>query len=269
MLVTNALELKITFLDVLARVLKEPSASRVYSPDGSAVTIPLAAASGCYAVLDGDNFEAGSDNGVVHSFRVISNGSPNVLDVQFAGPLSLAQLVETAISGAGQFSPTNYPDFYNLVLPPGLEHVVFTGHGGVDFALGSAGDDVIALFDGPDLVYLSEGHDKLDLGVGRGDRVSAAYLGNGVEANLARGFVLEANTGSSSDLTDVEDVVGGGFQDLIVGNQRDNRLLGEAGNDVLSGRAGSDRLFGGDGRDILKGGEGDDFLWGEKAATSL
>ena len=81
---------------------------------------------------------------------------------------------------------------------------------------------------------------------------------------------------------DVELVVGGQGDDVLIGNNRTlngflggrgndvirgeggqvDALYGERGNDVLIGGQGVDGLFGGRGDDLLLGGSGDDFLDG-------
>jgi Ca2+-binding RTX toxin-like protein len=64
----------------------------------------------------------------------------------------------------------------------------------------------------------------------------------------------------------VENVIGGGGNDLLIGNALENVLNGGVGNDILLGGAGNDTLVGGpasgDGRDILFGGSGLDALRG-------
>ncbi|MFL5736328.1 MAG: hypothetical protein ACJ76P_03190 [Actinomycetota bacterium] len=51
--------------------------------------------------------------------------------------------------------------------------------------------------------------------------------------------------------SDVEDLVGGPFNDEIIGNDLDNRILGGDGDDVL---------VGGRGKDVVLGMRGDDTL---------
>jgi Ca2+-binding RTX toxin-like protein len=50
--------------------------------------------------------------------------------------------------------------------------------------------------------------------------------------------------------------------DVITGDERDNRIDALAGNDVIDGKAGNDSLLGNLGNDILTGGLGDDTLDG-------
>ncbi|MGJ5238900.1 S8 family serine peptidase [Bradyrhizobium oligotrophicum] len=72
--------------------------------------------------------------------------------------------------------------------------------------------------------------------------------------------------------TEIENAVTGDGNDVISGNQLDNKLHGMRGNDTLIGGAGSDTLSGGAGSDVLEGDEGaDQFLFDRAldAATNL
>jgi len=60
--------------------------------------------------------------------------------------------------------------------------------------------------------------------------------------------------------SDIEHVLGGRGNDLIVGNPAANHLVGKAGNDTICGGGGNDTLDGGTGSDQLFGQEGDDQL---------
>jgi serralysin len=60
----------------------------------------------------------------------------------------------------------------------------------------------------------------------------------------------------------IENARGGSGDDVIRGNEADNRLWGGAGNDELIAVAGNNVLRGGHGDDILRGGPGNDRLFG-------
>jgi Ca2+-binding RTX toxin-like protein len=61
---------------------------------------------------------------------------------------------------------------------------------------------------------------------------------------------------------DVEAVIGGTGDDLLVGNDADNTLIGGDGDDRIIGNGGNDTLLGGAGLDKLSGGDGRDLLDG-------
>lgn len=74
-----------------------------------------------------------------------------------------------------------------------------------------------------------------------------------------------------ADYVYIENVIAGSGNDIVFGNEMDNKLDGGSGNDQLFGYegvdeliggAGSDYLWGGDGHDALAGGAGGDFLSG-------
>jgi serralysin len=65
----------------------------------------------------------------------------------------------------------------------------------------------------------------------------------------------------------IENAVGSGQRDKLLGNAAGNSLNGGGGEDVLLGRSGNDRLTGGAGADRLLGGGGNDVLIG--AANDL
>ena len=67
---------------------------------------------------------------------------------------------------------------------------------------------------------------------------------------------------SISRTTWIENAVGGGGNDTLIGNAIANTLTGNAGNDVISGGGGNDILNGGAGNDTLTGGAGNDELHG-------
>lgn len=62
--------------------------------------------------------------------------------------------------------------------------------------------------------------------------------------------------------TVIENVNAAGGNDLVVGNNANNRLSGAGGADSIGGGAGDDNLFGDEGDDFLQGDAGDDFLSG-------
>ena len=76
------------------------------------------------------------------------------------------------------------------------------------------------------------------------------------------------NGGDGDDLlsgADGDDRLNGGDgDDTLFGGEGDDRLIGGDGSDFLSGGEGEDWLTGGDGNDILNGGAGDDFLDGNE-----
>lgn len=126
-----------------------------------------------------------------------------------------------------------------------------TGDGGANAIDGGAGNDVMAGGGGADTLIGGAGTDTADY----------SASGAGVTVNLTTG------TGSGGDaqgdvLSQIENLLGSNFADLLTGDGNANSLTGGAGDDSLFGGAGSDSLFGGDGNDLLQGGAGSDRLEG-------
>jgi len=66
----------------------------------------------------------------------------------------------------------------------------------------------------------------------------------------------------------IENAIGGGGNDTIIGNDAANVLTGNAADDIINGNGGADTLNGGTGADQLFGGDGDDVVFWD-AADSL
>ncbi|ANG63895.1 hypothetical protein A8C75_16365 [Marinobacterium aestuarii] len=83
-------------------------------------------------------------------------------------------------------------------------------------------------------------------------------------ADAAQDTALIAGT-----LSNINDLIGSGFDDELTGDAQANRLDGGAGDDTLKGGAESDTLIGGKGSDSLQGEAGDDTYTVESKWTSL
>jgi Ca2+-binding RTX toxin-like protein len=89
--------------------------------------------------------------------------------------------------------------------------------------------------------------------------------------HLADGVAIDG-FGHIDRLSNIENVRGTVFGDLIFGDDLDNFLQGIGGDDVLDGALGDDILSGGSGSDTLTGGGGADrflFLAGEIGADTI
>lgn len=118
---------------------------------------------------------------------------------------------------------------------------------------------------GNDQLFGSEGIDILDGGLdddlingGSGiDTVRFQSATGGVNVNLVTGTA----TGNGSDtLSQIENVEGTSFADV---------LRGDGENNVLNGYDGNDQIFGGSGDDILNGGDGNDTIYATTDGGSL
>jgi Ca2+-binding RTX toxin-like protein len=82
------------------------------------------------------------------------------------------------------------------------------------------------------------GNDTID-GKGGEDRASYSLSPSGVNVNLATG-VASDGWGGSDMLANIENIRGSAYNDVLVGNDQDNRLEGNGGNDTIDGGAGFD-----------------------------
>ncbi len=91
---------------------------------------------------------------------------------------------------------------------------------------------------------------------------------NAVAANM--NLATDAATGiDASRVTWAIDVVGSGFNDIIIGDARANILSGGAGKDDVRGGAGHDKVHGGAGDDKVFGDDGDDYVDGGDGNDTL
>jgi Ca2+-binding RTX toxin-like protein len=127
-----------------------------------------------------------------------------------------------------------------------------TGDLGADTLNGGAGDDVFltgAVSDGLDTISGGTGVDTID------------YSGRAVFVNVTLAPSSPSGIAGEGDLlaTDMENVIGTDYNDIIVGNASANELVGGLGDDTLSGLAGDDVLEGGGAAEanILDCGAGD------------
>ncbi len=143
---------------------------------------------------------------------------------------------------------------------------VLQGLAGDDFISGGGGDDTLKGGDGDDRLLGGSGSNSIEGGNGidtvdysasafavavggetgtTHELLNLNFNGNVLDIDFENGLILH------DTLSDIENVAGSRFNDM---------LAGDAGTNVLSGGAGDDAIFGKGGSDIEKGGEGNDWL---------
>ncbi|MEF8730116.1 MAG: Calx-beta domain-containing protein [Accumulibacter sp.] len=164
-----------------------------------------------------------------------------------------------AMAPAGDVDADGIPDFLVSTAGPGNVGVTYVVLGkdaedvrGDDLLEGGAGDDVLSGGGGNDTLSGASGTDTADY----------SQAGGAVIVDLAGGSANSAGDGSHDTLTDVENVIGSAFNDVLSGTDGDNVLDGGGGRDHLTARAGNDILRGGTAEDTMDGGSGDDQLDG-------
>ena len=137
------------------------------------------------------------------------------------------------------------------------------GNSGVNYFNSRAGDDTIQAGDGNDSIDISTGGTStygtkvIDGGAGFDTIDIDGYAKSGITVDVAAGTMSgggDAGAGNAT-LSNIERVVGGGFNDSIIGDAGANQLEGRSGNDTLAGAGGVDTLFGGAGNDSFVFGE--------------
>lgn len=121
---------------------------------------------------------------------------------------------------------------------------ILTGGQGQDIVNGGAGDDVI------NALTVGGTEDFIDGGAGI-DTLSFAAVNSNLYVDVEF---------SGSQLTSIENVIGGAASDTLLGTSAANYLVGGSGDDGLHGRGGDDLLEGGAGNDNLHGGSGTNTL---------
>jgi Ca2+-binding RTX toxin-like protein len=147
---------------------------------------------------------------------------------------------------------------FDDVLRGGEANDTLSGGGGDDRLVGEGGDDIL---------LGGLGADTLVGGTGK-DTASYDNAARGLTASLETPLV---NTGEAAGdrYSQVENLQGSAYDDVIIGNKGTNALFGGSGADSLQGGDGSDTLYGGLGADLLDGGAGADKLYGEAGQDRL
>lgn len=129
---------------------------------------------------------------------------------------------------------------------------------GQDRLMGGSADDQLFGEDGGDQLTGGAGANLLDGGAGS-DLADYSSATQSVIIDLNDGVVTNNGHGLVDTLISIESLIGGAFNDVLIGEASDNQIWGGLGSDYLVGLAGNDILEGGAGAaNTLQGGLGDD-----------
>jgi Ca2+-binding RTX toxin-like protein len=155
--------------------------------------------------------------------------------------LSLTSIQDTGSSGSDTLS--------------GIENLIGSRYD--DLLAGSSGENVLDGDAGDDILEGGAGDDTLIGGTGS-DTASYGSAPDGVDITL--GGSAADGYGYADDLTDIENLIGSDYDDILTGDGAANILIGGDGVDELHGAAGDDVLEGGAGNDLMTGGAGIDTV---------
>ncbi len=131
---------------------------------------------------------------------------------------------------------------------------------GVEDLVGGAGDDRLLGDDADNRLDGGRGSDVLR-GFGGLDTADYSQRDQAVFVDLSDPLAVDGERDEYDDVgADVERVLGGTGDDVLIGSPVANELDGGAGDDLLSGGEDADTLVGGAGDDIADGGAGADIV---------
>jgi Ca2+-binding RTX toxin-like protein len=142
---------------------------------------------------------------------------------------------------------------------------------GYDFATsnlhGGAGDDKLYGGAANDVLVGDAGADQFNGGAGI-DMVSYITASSSVTADMLSAASTQGDAAGDT-FSQVENLAGSQFGDILSGDNVNNTILGLSGGDYLFGRGGDDGLEGGLGGDFLDGGDGIDTAGYGNAASGV
>ena len=220
------------------------------------------------------DFSAGVANGVTIDLRqtAVQSVSPGTA-ITLQGTIELVYGTQAGDSITGN-GADNFID-------GGTGNDALYGFEGNDRLYGGAGNDVLSGMSGDDLLFGGTGSDQYrfvmdgsdgadsviehssDAGIDTLDYSQGWWMGVKIDiANMRTKQQLNPWMAVTLYGSGIENVDGTQRDDVIVGNDLNNRLSGNGGNDLLDGANGMDYLLGGDGNDNMYGGNGIDWLDG-------
>ena len=187
---------------------------------------------------------------------------------------STAVTIDLADNGAATTGSDGWADGDTLRY---IENLI--GSGGDDRLTGNNLANILRGEDGNDRLEGGAGEDTLNGGAGadwayysrssKGVRVDLTLTGEQRDFDGTEGFTANDNEAVGDIISNIENILGSGYNDWLTGDTNANTLRGEGGNDRLEGGEDDDILNGGTGADILNGGDGEDTLDGGTGADIL
>ncbi len=172
-----------------------------------------------------------------------------------ASPVGVTINLETGSATGGDASGDTLNSIENLIGSSFSDTLIgnqfdnhLTGNDGVDLLVGGSGDDTISG---------GAAGDHIDGGDGAHDTAIYFTSDAGVAVSLANDTASGGHA-TGDELDNIENLDGSLHDDVLQGDDGNNRLGGHHGEDVLLGEGGNDTLLGGNLGDLLNGGDGVD-----------
>jgi Ca2+-binding RTX toxin-like protein len=186
--------------------------------------------------------------GSSHNDTLIGDGNDNVLRGG-AG--------DDILNGNGGTNTADYSDATSDGLVVDLSAGTSTGGGlgtdtlsNIQNLIGSAYSDTLIGDGGNNILRGGAGDDMLDGGPGGSDTADYSdATGSGLVVDLMNSVSSGGGLGNDT-LSNIQNLSGSAFNDVLMGDDGDNTLIGGAGNDILYGHGGNNSLLGGDGTDV-------------------
>lgn len=166
-----------------------------------------------------------------------------------------------------------------------FENVVGTNAN--DVIIGDDQDNRIYDLGGDDQVYAGKGNDYIIASLGSdlyngGEGIDTVSYEAEPDTALYLNLKTKKTTGATFALGDIlesiEQIIGTKFNDVMIGDDEDNRfhgfdgddeIYGGKGNDILGGGKGKNKLYGEDGDDVFNLSEGENLVYGGAGANTI
>jgi hypothetical protein len=139
------------------------------------------------------------------------------------------------------------------VMRDGMANISSSGIATVNLSAGTGPDDFV-MMPGAILSVINGG--------GGGDTLDYSHYNTGVNVNLGAygGGTSGSATGVGSSVSNIQNVIGSPYNDVLIGNGNGNVLVGGGGSDVITGGTGRSVLIGGTGTATIHGNSGGDLI---------
>jgi len=176
-----------------------------------------------------------------------------------------------------ELAEQDFKSMISVYFPTSTDISEVNGSSGDDFIFGTdLTDDTLSGGLGNDILYSGSGGDYVSAGAGNDLIIGGSGLGDdtyiggegidtvkytsatsGIIVNLKEGKATSLNGNDDAsigidDLSDIENIIAGYYDDVLVGDSSDNIIEALDGDDTITGGLGSDTIDGGEGFDVVR-----------------